>query len=140
MTGAPCSVQLAAPAQGSSWHIAAPEVCDGKSAVGESRHRIQGASVRQPTEPCLSEQISARLRELHIRSALVQHEPAALDRQLEGSTVFGRRCALPKQKRGVDLLDGNSAILHGLDAVGDLQEVCGLDIRSLIATLVISER
>jgi 5'-nucleotidase len=35
-----------------SWHIAAPDVCDGTSAVGESRHRIPGASVGQPTEPC----------------------------------------------------------------------------------------
>ena len=35
------------------WHIAAPDVCDGMSAVGESRHRIPGASVGQPTEPCL---------------------------------------------------------------------------------------
>ena len=34
---------------------------------------------------------SARLRELHIRAALVQYQPAALDRQLEASTVFGRR-------------------------------------------------
>jgi hypothetical protein len=34
-------------------HIAAPDVCDGTSAVGESRHRIPGASVGQPTEPCL---------------------------------------------------------------------------------------
>jgi putative ABC transport system substrate-binding protein len=29
-------------------------VCDGTSAVGESRHRIPGASVGQPTEPCLA--------------------------------------------------------------------------------------
>ena len=35
-------------------HIAAPDVCDGTSAVGESRHRIPGASVGQPTEPCLA--------------------------------------------------------------------------------------
>jgi hypothetical protein len=34
--------------------IAAPDVCDGTSAVGESRHRIPGASVGQPTEPCLA--------------------------------------------------------------------------------------
>ena len=33
-------------------HIAAPDACDGTSAVGESRHRIPGASVGQPTEPC----------------------------------------------------------------------------------------
>ena len=38
-----------------SWHIAAPDECDGTSAVGESRHRILGASVGQPTEPCLAE-------------------------------------------------------------------------------------
>src|SRR6476646_4444544 len=36
-------------------HIAAPNECDGTSAVGESRHRIPGASVGQPTEPCLAE-------------------------------------------------------------------------------------
>jgi hypothetical protein len=36
-----------------TWHIAASDLCDGTSAVGESRHRIPGASVGQPTEPCL---------------------------------------------------------------------------------------
>ena len=35
------------------WPIAAPDVCDGTSAVGGSRHRIPSTSVRQPTEPCL---------------------------------------------------------------------------------------
>src|SRR5882672_12807985 len=40
------------------WHIAAPDVCDGTSAVSESRHRIPGASVGQPTEPCLGCDIS----------------------------------------------------------------------------------
>src|ERR1700739_2314222 len=35
------------------WPIAAADVCDGTSAVGESRHRIPGACVGQPTEPCL---------------------------------------------------------------------------------------
>ena len=34
------------------WTLPAPDVCDGTSAVGESRHRIPGASVGQPTEPC----------------------------------------------------------------------------------------
>jgi hypothetical protein len=32
---------------------------------------------------------------------------------------------LPKQEGRVELLDGNSAILHGLDGVGDLQELAG---------------
>jgi len=36
------------------WHIAARNVCDGTSAVGESRHRLSKARpVGQPTEPCL---------------------------------------------------------------------------------------
>jgi hypothetical protein len=35
--------------------IAAPDVCYGTSGVGESRHRIPGASVGQPTEPCLGD-------------------------------------------------------------------------------------
>ena len=35
-------------------HIAAPDVCDRTSAVGESRHRIPCASVGQPTQPCLA--------------------------------------------------------------------------------------
>ena len=35
-------------------HIPALDVCDGTSAVGESRHRIPGASVGQPTEPCFA--------------------------------------------------------------------------------------
>jgi hypothetical protein len=35
-------------------HLAAPDECDGTSAVGESRHRIPDVSVGQPTEPCLA--------------------------------------------------------------------------------------
>ena len=35
--------------RGGYWHIAARDVCDGKSAVSESRHRIPGASIGQPT-------------------------------------------------------------------------------------------
>jgi hypothetical protein len=41
------------------WHIAALDVCDGTSAVGESRHRIPGASV---TEPCFGRAIYAEQR------------------------------------------------------------------------------
>jgi len=44
----------------------------------------------------------------------VQHEPAALDRELQTSTIFGRRCTLPKQKRRIDLLDVDAAILLSL--------------------------
>ena len=75
--------------------------------------------------PISSEQIGARLRELHIGSALVHQEPAALDRQLQASTIFGRRCALAKQERPVDLLDVDAAVLHRLDAVGDFKNLAG---------------
>src|SRR6478609_7666249 len=81
---------------------------------------FQGASVGQPTEPRLGEQIGTSLREANKRSTLVHHQPAALDRQLQTSTVFGRRCALPKEKRRVNLLDADPAILCGLHGVGDL--------------------
>ena len=64
------------------WPIAAPAVFDGTSAVGESRHRIPGASVGQPTELCLSEQIGTSLREA---KTLVHHEPAALNREVQAS-------------------------------------------------------
>jgi hypothetical protein len=39
--------------------------------------------------------------------------------------VFGWRSALPKQERPVDLLDVDPAVLHGLDAVGDIQQLAG---------------
>ena len=51
------TVRLAMPEIGLFGHllrvsIAARDMCDGTSAVGESRHRIPGASVGQPAEPC----------------------------------------------------------------------------------------
>ena len=48
--------------------IAAPDACDGTSAVGESRHRVPKA--HQPTEPCL-ETHNAALAEYIGRAALV---------------------------------------------------------------------
>src|SRR4029077_7458532 len=82
------------------WPIAAPDVYDGTSAVGESRHRIPGASVGEPTEPCLgeynrsrrasSEQIGARLSEPDEGAALVPHQPALLDRIRQPGAVFRR--------------------------------------------------
>jgi hypothetical protein len=65
----------------------------------------------------LSEQIGAGLRELHIGPALVKNQPPALDCQFQASTVFGRRCALPKQKRRVDHLNVDATILLGLDTL-----------------------
>ena len=39
--------------------------------------------------------------------------------------VLGRRATLPIQKRPVDLLDMDAAVLHGLGCVGDLDEFAG---------------
>jgi hypothetical protein len=72
-----------------------------------------------------SEQIGARLRELHVGSAVVQHQPAAFDRQLEAGAIFGRRCVLPKQEGRVDQLDVDPAVLHDLGGVGDLMQLAG---------------
>ena len=55
----------------------------------------------------------------------MHHQPAALDRQVETGFVFGRRAFFAKQERPVDLLDMDAAVLRGLDAVGDLQDLAG---------------
>ena len=56
-------------------------------------------------------------------SALVQHQPAALNREIQASLVFGRRALLAVQEWPVDQLD--PAVLHGLDAAGDLKDLAG---------------
>jgi len=105
----------------------------GRSAVGESRHRIPRRIYRLNLG--LSEQIGPGLSEANKRSTLVHHQPTAFNRQLQTSTVFSRRCALPKQERRVNLLDGDPAILYGLHGVGDLQEsaggLLGIGVRSV---------
>jgi len=67
--------------------MSAPEVCDGTSAVGESRHRIPGASVGQPTEPCLAGPRPGRWQAA-LQSAIVWHAcPAAGTIKTKASTV-----------------------------------------------------
>ena len=51
-------------------HIAAPDECDGTSAVGESRHRIPGASVGQPAiAGCRKKTFSELHRQIFRRSS-----------------------------------------------------------------------
>ena len=69
------------------------------------------------------EQLSTASRELYIGSALVQHQAAARDRQIQPGLVFVRRAFLAIQERPVDQLDVDLTVLHGLDAVGDLQQL-----------------
>ena len=73
---------------GRSWHIAAPDVCGGTSAVGESRHRIPGASVGQPTEPCLAEG-GVELTRQHQLGGGAEHRAAVSRRK----AVWGVACA-----------------------------------------------
>ena len=55
----------------------------------------------------------------------MHHEPTALDCQPQAGAVFGRRGALLVEKRRVDLLDVDTAILHRLDRAGDLDQFAG---------------
>ena len=71
----------------------------------------------------LCEQLGAALREPDEGPALVQHQPAALYRQIQPGLVFVRRAFLAEQERPVDQLDVDLTVLHGLDAVGDLQQL-----------------
>ena len=50
----------------------------------------------------------------------MQHQPAALYRQIETGLVFVRGAFFAKQERPVDQLDVDLSVLNGLDAVGDL--------------------
>ena len=54
--------------------------------------------------------LGAALREPDEGSALVQHQPAALNRQIKASLVFVRRAFLAKQERPVDQLDVDLAV------------------------------
>jgi hypothetical protein len=90
----------------------------GTSTVGKS-DKISGR---------LCEQISAAFREFHEGSALVHHQPAALNRQIQTRLVFVRCAFLTEQKRPVDQLDVDPAVLHDLDGVGDLND-CGRPFR-----------
>ena len=61
-----------------------PDVCDGTSAVGESRHRIPGASVDQPTEHSLETHNAAPAEypgqaALVLRTEALKFPPAPVD-------------------------------------------------------------
>jgi hypothetical protein len=58
----------------------------------------------------------------------VHYQPAALNRQRQTGAVFSRLSAMLVQERPVDLLDVNAALLDGLDAVGDLDQLAGGDV------------
>lgn len=65
------------------------------------------------------------MRESDERAALVHHDPAALDRVFNPGEILFDRSLNFEQKRPVDLLDMNAAILNGFDAVGDVDQLAG---------------
>jgi hypothetical protein len=78
-------------------------------------------------------EVRAGLRELHERPALMQYQPAFLNRAIEAALVLGRRNLQLKQHRPVDLLDIDATVLDGLEFVGDLDDLShGLNTPSII--------
>jgi hypothetical protein len=71
------------------------------------------------------EQLRPSLREPHIGAALVHRQPAALDSQLQPSTVLLRTALELIQERTVDLLNMYPAVLYGFDRVRDLDQFAG---------------
>ena len=67
------------------WHMLPRTCATARPQLAKADTAFQGASVGQPTEPCLSEQIGTSLREANKRSTLVHHEPAALNREVQAS-------------------------------------------------------
>jgi hypothetical protein len=53
----------------------------------------------------------------------VHLDPAVLDGMLQPGAVLGGRAFDLEEKRPVDLLDMNAAILNGFDAAGDLDQL-----------------
>src|SRR5215813_10679121 len=70
-----------------------------------------------------SEQLGARLCDLHVSSALVHPEPASFDGQLDPGAVLRRQPALLVQERLVNLLDVDAAVLDQLDAGGEFDQL-----------------
>ena len=112
---------------------------------------LSGSQLCSParTDPCTrlgcchsSNQIGACLREPDESSALVPHQPAAGSRQLQAGLDFGWRALVVKQKRPVDLLDVDAAVLRRFEAVGDLKRFAGglyqIGVSRLDANFIIS--
>ena len=49
-------------------------------------------------------------------------EPAAPDRKVEASPVFGRRAALLEEERAVDQFNVDPSVLHRFYGVGNLED------------------
>ena len=59
----------------------------------------------------------------------MHHNPAAFDRALHSGRILIGRALDLEQERAVYLLNVNAAVLNGLDAVGDLDQLAGGRLR-----------
>ena len=75
-----------------------------KVSYDDARLHEEAPGSRYRSEPpLLGEQVDAGLCELHVGAALMHYEPAAFDRELQASAIFGWRSTVSVQKRRVDL-------------------------------------
>jgi hypothetical protein len=73
-------------------------------------HRQSGVAC---STRCSGKEVRSGLCELHVCAVLVQIKPTAFGRKLQGRAVFCSRCPVAKQKRSVELLDVDPAIICG---------------------------
>src|SRR5690349_3922290 len=81
-----------------------------------------GTCTNSATAPRLGGKASPGLSEPNIGATLVYFDPALLYRVGESRVVLDRCRLVAKQKRGVDLLDINPAVLHRLVGAGVLHQ------------------
>jgi len=77
----------------------------------------------------LGKQLGAGFRELHVGPAIVDDEQAVLDRAVKTGLVFRRRTPELVQERPVDLLDQKPIVHVELEAVGELDDLAGCNVR-----------
>ena len=90
-----------------------PEGGDGRAEPDSSRRFRVGSY----------EDILAALREAYEGTALVELQPAALDRSIEPSFAFRWRSLVLVQHRPVEPLDQNAAVHIGLVSIGELDDL-----------------
>ncbi|WP_349253888.1 hypothetical protein [Bradyrhizobium sp. CB2312] len=64
-------------------------------------------------------------QQTNVGAALVEFEPALLDRVLDARAELRSTSLERVEKRRINLLDVNAAVLDGLDAASDLYQLAG---------------
>jgi len=93
----------------------------------ERKKRLK--AIRSSACRCSCEQVRAGLSELQIRPTLMQDDPAAFDRMFYPGEVLSRCSFDFEEKRAVDLLNVDAALLNGFDAVRNFDQLAGCRFR-----------